>query len=98
VRRLRKRRLLQALHLAGASADYQQLAATGASPDQRALLGKVYTVLDQLPARMRVIWLLRHVLDEPLHVIAELSACSQSTVQRELRHAERSLAKELHDV
>jgi RNA polymerase sigma-70 factor (ECF subfamily) len=98
VRRLRKRRLLQALHLESASADYELLAAPDTSADQKALLASIYRVLDQLPARTRVIWVLRHVLDEPLHAIAELSACSQSTVQRKLRDAESLLAKELpHD-
>lgn len=97
LRRLRRRRLREALHLAGEPPAYEQLAATDATPEQRALLAKVYRVLDQLPARTRVIWLLRHVLGEPLHAIVELTACSQSTVQRKLRDAESLLAKELSD-
>jgi RNA polymerase sigma-70 factor (ECF subfamily) len=98
VRRLRKRRVLQALHLSGGQAEYLQLAAAGASPDQRALLAKVYHVLDRLPAHTRVIWLLRHALGEPLTAVVELSGLSQSTVQRRLREAEALLAKELnHD-
>jgi RNA polymerase sigma-70 factor, ECF subfamily len=97
LKRLRKRRLLQALRLEGELADYQQLAAAGASPTQRDLLAKVYRALDRLPARTRVIWLLRHVLDEPLQAIVELSGCSQSTVQRRLRDAESFLATELHN-
>jgi RNA polymerase sigma-70 factor (ECF subfamily) len=97
LKRLRRRRLLQALHLERELADYQQLAAAGTSAVQRDLLAKVYHALDKLPAQTRVIWLLRHVLDEPLQGIVELSACSQSTVQRKLRDAESFLAKELHD-
>jgi RNA polymerase sigma-70 factor (ECF subfamily) len=97
VKRLRKRKLLRALHLEGEVAQYEELAAPGASSEQRALLAKIYHVLDELPATTRVIWLLRHVLGEPLHTIVELSACSQSTVQRRLRDAERFIAKELHD-
>lgn len=95
VRRLRKRRLREAW-LPG-RANYEQLASTEASPEQRALLAKIYAVLDTLPARTRVIWLLRHVMGEPLHAIVELTACSQSTVQRKLRDAEARLAKELKD-
>jgi RNA polymerase sigma-70 factor, ECF subfamily len=96
LKRLRKRRLLQVLRLEGELADYQQLAAAGASSAQRERLAKVYRALDRLPARTRVIWLLRHVLDEPLQAIVELSSCSQSTVQRKLRDAESFLAMELH--
>jgi RNA polymerase sigma-70 factor (ECF subfamily) len=97
VRRLRKRRILQALQLSG-EVDYQQLAAADTSPEQKALLARIYQALDALPARTRVIWLLRHVLGEPLQAIVELTACSQSTVQRKLRDAENHLAQELDHV
>jgi RNA polymerase sigma-70 factor, ECF subfamily len=97
VRRLRRRRLLRALLPGATSQDYEQLAAPDASPEQRALLAKVYRVLDELPARARVIWLLRHVLGEPLHAIVALTGASQSTVQRKLREAEAHLGKELGD-
>jgi RNA polymerase sigma-70 factor, ECF subfamily len=97
LKRLRRRRLLQALHLERALADYQQLAAAGTSVAQREQLARVYHALDRLPPRTRVIWLLRHVLDEPLHAIVGLSGCSQSTVQRKLRDAESFLAEELSD-
>jgi RNA polymerase sigma-70 factor (ECF subfamily) len=95
VRRLRRRRLWRALLPAVAAADYEQLAATEASPEQRALLAKVYRVLDGMPARARVIWQLRHLQGEPLHAIVELTGASQSTVQRKLREAEAHLAEEL---
>lgn len=95
VRRLRKRRLLAVLQLGAASGDYEQLASPDTSSEQKALLAAVYSVLDRMPARTRVIWLLRHVLDESLQSIAELTACSQSTVQRRLRDAESLLAEEL---
>jgi RNA polymerase sigma-70 factor (ECF subfamily) len=95
VRRLRKRRLLAALQLGAASGDYEQLASPDTSSEQKALLAAVYGVLDRMPARTRVIWLLRHVLDESLQSIAALTSCSQSTVQRRLRDAESLLAEEL---
>lgn len=95
VRRLRRRRLWRAL--APASFDYEQLAASDASPEQRALLAKVYRVLDQLPARARVIWVLRHVQRASLHEIVDLTGASQSTVQRKLREAEDHLTEELAD-
>jgi RNA polymerase sigma-70 factor (ECF subfamily) len=94
-RRLRQRNVRRALHLSEAPIDYEALAAPSATPDQRALLARVYRVLDRLPARTRVIWILRNVLDEPLHVVAELSECSQSTVQRRLVDAQSALDEEL---
>jgi RNA polymerase sigma-70 factor (ECF subfamily) len=94
VRRLRKRRVLRALQLMAAY-DYEELAGPGATPEQRAVLVAVYRALDRLPARTRVIWVLRHVQREPLHEIVELTGCSQSTVQRRLRDAETLLEQEL---
>jgi len=98
VRRLRRQKVLRALHLGVPPAEFEQLAAPGATPAQRALLAKLYRALDRLPARTRIIWILRHVLHEPLYAIVELSACSQSTVQRRLREAEHELEEALrHD-
>jgi RNA polymerase sigma-70 factor (ECF subfamily) len=97
-RRLRQRNLRRALHLPEQPLDYEALAAPAATAEQRALLAQVYRVLDSLPARTRVIWILRHVLDEPLHAVAEWSECSQSTVQRRLIEAQAVIDQELsHD-
>jgi RNA polymerase sigma-70 factor (ECF subfamily) len=97
-RRLRQRNLRRALHLPEERVDYEALAAPAATADQRALLAHVYRVLDSLPARTRVIWILRHVLDEPLQAVAEWSECSQSTVQRRLIEAQAVIDQELsHD-
>ena len=95
LRRLRRQRVLRALHLGLPPADFEVLAAPSATAEQRALLSKVYCVLDRMPARTRVIWILRHVLCESLPAIVELSACSQSTVQRRLREAEALLEEAL---
>jgi RNA polymerase sigma-70 factor (ECF subfamily) len=97
VRRLQKRKLFRALQLQLESQDYEQLAGPRATPEQRVLIAKVYRLLDRLPARTRVIWILRHVLDESLQTMVELTACSQSTVQRKLREAEHLLEQELRD-
>lgn len=94
VRKLRRRRLFEAL--LGSRADYEKLASAEATPEQRAQLATIYALLDRLPARTRVIWLLRHVLGESLQAIVELTSCSQSTVQRKLREAESLLDGRLH--
>lgn len=97
-RRLRQRNLLRALHLPTEPVDYDALAAPSATAEQRALLAQIYGVLDRMPARTRVIWILRHVLDEPLYAVAEWSECSQSTVQRRLVEAQMIIDRELaHD-
>lgn len=97
-RRLRQRNLRRMLHLREVQHEYASLAAATATPDQRALVAQVYRVLDRMPAKTRVIWILRHVLDEPLHAVAELAECSQSTVQRRLIDAQAMIDAELcHD-
>ena len=68
-----------------------------ASPEQRALIAKVYRVLDRLPAAERVAWVLRHVQGEPLQRIPELCECSLSTAQRRLARAQAAIEQELGD-
>jgi RNA polymerase sigma-70 factor (ECF subfamily) len=97
-RRLRQLRLRRALHLSRDVADDETIVAVGADADQRALIAKVYRVLDRLPAAERVVWVLRHVQGEPLLRIPELCDCSLSTVQRRLARAQAVLEMELaHD-
>ena len=94
-RRLRQRNLRRALHVPETVPDYEALSAPSATPEQRALVAQLYRVLDRLPAKTRVIWVLRHVLDEPLSSVAELAECSQSTVQRRLIDAQAAIDGEL---
>lgn len=98
VRRLRRRRLLRALHLDHEPLDYEEMMSPDASPEQRALVARVYAVLDRLPAEQRVAWVLRHVQGESLEAAAALCSCSLSTYQRRLRRAATRLDQELvHD-
>ena len=69
-------------------ADYASLVDPGASPEQRAEVMSAYRLLDTLPARTRIVWVLRQVQGETLERIAELCDCSLSTVQRRLREAQ----------
>jgi RNA polymerase sigma-70 factor, ECF subfamily len=96
-RRLRQLRLRRALHLSRDILDYDTIHAPGASEEQRALIARVYRVLDQLPAAERVAFVLRHVQGEPLHRLPELCDCSLSTVQRRLARAQSALDRELQD-
>jgi len=94
-RRLRQRRLRRAFFLPEVLPDYETLAARSATAEQRAVIAHVYRALDRLPAKTRVIWILRHVLEEPLHAVAELAECSLSTVQRRLIDAQAVIDEEL---
>jgi RNA polymerase sigma-70 factor (ECF subfamily) len=96
MRRLRRGRLFRALHLQlDDTRDYESLASPDATPEQRALVARVYQALDQLSAKDRTAWVLRHVQGETLEQAAELCSCSLSTYQRRLRRASAQLDKEL---
>lgn len=96
MRRLRRGRLFRALHLQlDDTRDYESLASPDATPEQRALVARVYQALDRLSAKDRTAWVLRHVQGETLEQAAELCACSLSTYQRRLRRASAQLDKEL---
>jgi RNA polymerase sigma-70 factor (ECF subfamily) len=60
---------------------------TDASPELQADLATLLERLRSMPASLREPWLLRFIDGETLPRIAELCACSQSTVQRRLREA-----------
>ncbi len=94
-RRLRARRIRRALHLERDVLDYEPACAPVASDEERAMLARVYRVLDGLAAAERVAWVLRYVQGEPLHRIPELCACSLSTAQRRLARAQAAIEKEL---
>lgn len=96
VRRLRRAKLFRALHLQLDDAqDYESLASPDATPEQRALIARVYRALDQLAANDRAAWVMRYVQGETLEQAAELCACSLSTYQRRLRRASALLDKRL---
>jgi RNA polymerase sigma-70 factor, ECF subfamily len=91
-RRLRRRRLRNLLGL-HAAYDYSDVADQAASPEQRALLARIFRALDALPASDRVAFTLRHIEGETMERIAILCACSLSTAKRRVAQAERALEK-----
>jgi RNA polymerase sigma-70 factor (ECF subfamily) len=64
------------------------LADPSASPEERAEIARVYSVLDRMSRDERVVWVLRFAEGETLESIAGLLGASVSTVQRRLRAAE----------
>jgi RNA polymerase sigma-70 factor, ECF subfamily len=95
-RRLRMRRLRSFLGF-DEIPGYDQIAAPGASPEDRALLARVYAVLDQLPVNHRLAWTLRHLEGEPLENVARLCGCSLATAKRRISAAHEALEKVLVD-
>lgn len=87
-KRFRARRVKLLLGIASGH-DYENILDESASPEETAKLKAAYRTLDQLPAKERTAWSLRHLQDETLDDIAVLMDCSVSTVQRLIRRAEK---------
>jgi RNA polymerase sigma-70 factor (ECF subfamily) len=99
VRRLRRHRLRSFFSLEALPAD-AKLADDGVTPEQKAEVASTYRMIERLPVRQRVVWVLKHVEGETLDSIAEICRVSKATVQRRLRAAEHALKveKERHGV
>lgn len=95
-RKLRTRRVRCLLGLDEAPA-YSNVADRGANPEQRALLARVYRVLDGVPTNERVAWTLRWVEGEPLENVALLSGCSLATAKRRIAAAARRIEEAFSD-
>jgi RNA polymerase sigma-70 factor, ECF subfamily len=95
-RRLRRRRLRRLLHL-DRDCGYEDVAAPGASPEQRALLGRVYALLDGLPVADRLAWTLRHLEGEQIDAVAALCGCSPATAKRRIAAAHEAIERMLAD-
>lgn len=93
-RRLRVRRMRGWLHL-GRREEPEDLAATGAKPEDRVFLGQLYAVLDRLPVQERVAWTLRHVQGEQVKTIADSLRCSLATAKRRIAAAQDKIAREM---
>jgi RNA polymerase sigma-70 factor, ECF subfamily len=67
------------------------------SPERRALLARVYRVLDRIPVDQRVAWALRYVEGEKLEEVAEQCGCSLATAKRRIASAHARIQSELDD-
>ena len=90
IRRLRRRRLRSFFSLEALPSD-ARLIDDGATPEDKAEVASTYRMVERLPVRQRVVWVLKHVEGETLDAIAEICRISKATVQRRLRAAERAL-------
>jgi RNA polymerase sigma-70 factor (ECF subfamily) len=94
--RLRKRRLRSFLGL-DEPATYDAVVDRSASAEQRALVARVYRVLDGLPANQRIAWSLRHIEGEALENVASLTGCSLATAKRRIAAAALELEEAFSD-
>jgi RNA polymerase sigma-70 factor (ECF subfamily) len=76
---------------------YEQLAATGGTPEDRATISRLYAVLDELPAAERLAWSLRHLEGERLEQVAVQCGCSLATAKRRIAAAHEAIAKAVSD-
>jgi len=95
--RLRKRRVRVFLGL-DEPVVYDSVVDHSASAEQRALLARVYSVLDDLPANQRIAWSLRHIEGEPLENVASMSGCSLATAKRRIAAAAQRIEEAFADV
>lgn len=94
-RRLRMRRARAVLGLTEA-VTYDAIACELASPEQRALIARVYQTLDRLPVGERVAWTLHRIEGETLESVASLCKCSLATTKRRIQRVTVAL-KEAFD-
>jgi RNA polymerase sigma-70 factor, ECF subfamily len=96
-RRLKMRRVKMFLRLDD-DPDYGNVAAPGASPEEKALLSRIYAVLDGLPVDQRLAWTLRYVEREQLDDVARLCDVSLATAKRKIAAAQQAISATLGDV
>jgi RNA polymerase sigma-70 factor (ECF subfamily) len=75
----------------------QDVPAPGATPEERALLLRLYRTLEQLPIEQRLAWVLRHLEGERLEDVARACGCSLATAKRRIGAAQRVLEEVLRD-
>jgi len=95
-RRLRRRRLRGFFGMDQAP-DYALVASEGATPEQRALLGRVYMILDGIPVKDRVAWTLRYIEEEKLEDVARMCGCSLATAKRRIAAAQDAVERGFDD-
>jgi RNA polymerase sigma-70 factor, ECF subfamily len=98
-RRLRWARMRARLGMTPASSETteHQVADPRASPEDRAALRELLAILGDLPVELRIAWTLRHMHQESLEVVAELTGCSLATAKRRIASAQERIQRELGD-
>jgi RNA polymerase sigma-70 factor (ECF subfamily) len=71
--------------------------APGASPEEQALLSRIYRALDEVPVAARNAWILRMIEGEDLAAVADACGCSLATAKRRIAAAQAHIDEVLHD-
>lgn len=94
LRRLKKRRLSR-LWFGAEDLDFEALADPSASQEIKLQTGRLFRVLDRLPAELRIAWVLRHLEQETTETVARECGWSLSTTKRRLAAAHERVVKGL---
>jgi RNA polymerase sigma-70 factor (ECF subfamily) len=95
-RQLRRRRMRQFVGL-DTGGPALELHDPSLSPEKRALLGRVYEILDAMGVERRLAWTMRFVEGEKLEQVAERCGCSLATAKRRIAAAQALLQAEMDD-
>jgi RNA polymerase sigma-70 factor (ECF subfamily) len=96
-RRLRRRRVLRFLGLEPEQTDYGDVATFALTPEEGAVVARIYAALDDLPVGQRLAWTLRFVEGERLEQVAELCGCSLRTAKRWVNAANEAVRRKVDD-
>jgi RNA polymerase sigma-70 factor (ECF subfamily) len=88
----RRERILRFLRIGSDDTGIADLAAEGASPDQRAELVLLEASLARVASANRVAWMLRHVEGLALDEVAHACTCSLATAKRRIARADSLIA------
>jgi RNA polymerase sigma-70 factor (ECF subfamily) len=90
--RTRMRRVRALLRLEGDHAG-SEAAAQGASPEDQTALARIHEALDEVPAKVRIAWILRYLEQETNEDVARLCRCSLATAKRRIAQANLAVQK-----
>ena len=71
------------------------IAAHDATPEDRARVRELFTVLEAMPVDLRLAWSLRYMHEETVESVAELAGCSLATAKRRIAAAQERINREL---
>lgn len=93
-RKLRRRRFRNLFH---GTSQRDDVPARGATAEERALLIRLYEVLETLPTDQRLAWSLRYLEGEPLEAVAAACRCSLATAKRRVSAAKSVIDEVFRD-
>ena len=90
--RTRMRRVRALLRLEGDNTHTEALS-QGVSPEDHTALTRIHSALDEVPAKVRIAWVLRYLEQETNEDVARLCRCSLATAKRRIAQANQAVQK-----